>query len=127
MTTRKAHRLTLMFFILSIMASFGPCLYGVVRAFIEGSVVSKYSLGIVGVACIIIALVAALNKYRPRCIPWLLFIAIHICVGDVMPIIIAVGIGIVVDEFIFTPAYKFFRKQYEMQKQGDIICQKMKQ
>ena len=78
MTTRKAHRLTLMFFILSIMASFGPCLYGVVRAFIEGSVVSKYSLGIVGVACIIIALVAALNKYRPRCIPWLLFIAIHI-------------------------------------------------
>lgn len=127
MTTHKAQRLTILFFLLSLMASFGPCLYGVGEAYIFGSAVTKVSLGIFGVTCIIVLAICAYKKYRPRCVPWILFLAIHFCVGEVMPIIIAVGVGTALDEFIFTPAYKYFKKQYEMQKQGDIVCQKLKQ
>lgn len=123
--TSKYRRLYHLFFLLSIVATFGPCCFGVLMGFLNGSVVSKVSLGICGVTCLIIAAIAALNKYRPRCIPWLIFIGIYVCVKDVIPIVVAVSVGIIIDEFIFTPLTKHYKKRYEMERQGDIVARRI--
>ena len=110
----------LIFGALSVLSIVGPCGYGLIAAFITGTaVVSKLSISMAALGIIILGVVCIIQKHRPRCIPWIVVILVFFFLSDILPIIIALSIGIVLDEFCFTPLTKLFYKLWLVKNVGN--------
>lgn len=88
-----------------------PIGYFTVNAFIAGEVVEKVSLGALATVAVIMVAINALMKLHLRSPLWLLLIGIYIAVDYIMPVLICVAIGTILDEILFTPLRKHFHNK----------------
>ena len=107
------------FWLLSFIATICPMLIFLVRAFIVGEAHQKLVLGILCIAAIILTVVNVLLKMNIRSTIWLLLLGIYMVIEYIMPLLLCVAIGTIIDEFVFTPLYKKYKRQYQTHKEID--------
>lgn len=92
--------------------------YGI-KGFIEGAVGEKFTLGItITIAAILVAL-NILFKYRIRSTIWIVVLGIYVAVDNILPLLLCVAIGTIVDEFILTPLAKHYKSKASINKEID--------
>ena len=119
MLTKKYKRLWLLFSFLSFALTIGPLGYYISKAFIEGDTKEKLCLGLLGTASIILVCINVLCKKRIRSVLWLLVLGIYIVLENLVPLLLFIAIGTILDEFIFEPLAKKFKTDYICQRNID--------
>lgn len=117
--TKKYSRLTILFRCLSVLVLVLPLAYYVITGFIAGEVVEKFTLGVTFVAAAIMFIVNVLFKYHIRSTIWVLVLGIYTAVDNILPLLIMVAVGTILDEFVFTPLYKSFGNKATINKEID--------
>lgn len=109
--TKKYKTLSIIFFWLSVAVTIGPLGYYISKAFIEGTPTEKLSLGCFATVAMILVIVNLVFKMHLRSTLWLLVIGIYIAIDFIMPLLIMVAVGTILDEFIFSPLHKHFKNK----------------
>ena len=117
--TKHYKRLTLIFGLLSILATLVPITIYIIIAFVNGSIGEKVSLGICLVTVLIFTIINVLIKHRIRCTIWVLLLGIHACVANIKTLLIIMAITTAIDEFIFEPLAKKYKNKYIINKEID--------
>ena len=117
--TEKYKRLYNAFRILSVAVTLGPlCVYFVI-AFIRATTVSKLAVGSTLAIVLILTLVNLIGKYHLRSPLFLLLIGIYTGLGTILTPLYITTAGVVLDEFILTPAAKKYKQLYTINKEID--------
>lgn len=117
--TQKYKRLKYLFLSLSIMVVFLPVFVYVIIGFANGEVHQKATLGITVTIAAILVVVNVLMKYHLRSIVWILILGVYFCVKNILPLLLMVAIGTIVDEFVLTPLYKKYKRKQEINHEID--------
>ena len=117
--TKKYQRLDILFHVLSILVLLFPIAFYSIYGFIEGEVTEKLTLGITFVIACILLVINVLMKYHIRSTVWILVLGIYFCIDNILPLLLMVAIGTIVDEFILTPLYKSFHNKATINKEID--------
>lgn len=104
--TRKYKRLSLLFFTLSILVLAAPLLYYTIAAFIGGEVTEKVTMGMTFIVAGLLTAVNLVFKYNFRSALWILVLGIYYCLDNILPLLLMVAVGTILDEFILTPLHK---------------------
>ena len=110
-TTKKYKRLSIIMWWLSLLVLLTPISYYVVRAFMIGNTVEKLALGGLAVAAIIITCFSLLQKMKLRCPLWICLLGVYIVLDKIIPLLIMVAVGVILDELVLTPLHKKFKEQ----------------
>ena len=117
--TKKYIHLYRLFQCLSLIILIVPLLVYGIKGFIEGAVGEKFTLGItITIAAILVAL-NILFKYRIRSTIWIVVLGIYVAVDNILPLLLCVAIGTIVDEFILTPLAKHYKSKASINKEID--------
>ena len=117
--TEKYKKLYNAFRILSVAVTLGPlCVYFVI-AFIRATTVSKLAVGSTLAIVLILTLVNLIGKYHLRSPLFLLLIGIYTGLGTILTPLYITTAGVVLDEFILTPAAKKYKQLYTINKEID--------
>ena len=117
--TKKYKRLALIFSLLSILVLLAPMVYYLVEAFIAGVVIEKLALGGLATMAIILTLFNTIMKANLRSPIWLLLIGIFLVLENILPLIIFIAVGTILDEFLLTPLARRYRNLYTINKEID--------
>lgn len=117
--TKKYHKLYILFRTLSVIVIFAPMLYYVIRGFIEGETTEKLTLTGTFFIAIILTAVNVLFKYSIRSTLWIIVLGVYSCIENIMPLLLMIAIGTIIDEFILTPLYKSYRNKYTIHREID--------
>jgi hypothetical protein len=117
--TKKYKRLATLFSLLSILVLLAPMVYYLVEAFITGMVIEKLALGGLATMAIILTLFNTIMKANLRSPIWLLLIGIFLVLDNILPLIIMIACGTILDEFILTPLARRYRNLYTINKEID--------
>lgn len=117
--TKKYQRLSILFQALSILVLVAPLAYYTIYGFINGEVTEKLTLGITFVVACILLVINVLFKYHIRSTIWILVLGIYFCIDSIMPLLLMVAIGTILDEFILTPLYKSYKNKCTINKEID--------
>lgn len=117
--TRKYNLFRYIFLSLSILALSFPLTFYGIMAFIEGTKVEKFTLGVF--CCIAVGMVVInfLMKLKLRSMIWLIVLGIFICLNEIQTMLIMVAICTILDEVLFTPLYKYFKRKAQTNKEID--------
>lgn len=117
--TEKYKKLYRAFKILSMTVTLGPlCVYFVI-AFVRATTVSKLAMGSTLTMVLILTMLNLIGKYRLRSPMFLLLIGIYVGLGNILTPLYISTAGIVLDEFLLTPAVKKYRQLYTINKEID--------
>lgn len=118
--TKKNARLSCLFFWLSLIVTLLPVIVYVILAFVNGEVHQKATLGVTVTVAMILFVINVVFKYHIRSVLWILVLGIYFCIDNIMPLLLMVAIGTILDEFILTPLHKSFKNKktinYEIDK-----------
>lgn len=118
--TKKYARLYYLFFCLSLIATLLPILVYIILGFVNGEVHQKITLGITLLVAILLTIINIVFKYHMRSVLWILVLGIYFCLDNIMPLLLLVAIGTILDEFLLTPLQKNFKNKktinYEIDK-----------
>lgn len=118
--TKKNARLSALFFWLSILVTIIPVIVYVIIGFCNGEVHQKLTLGITVIIAIILVGINVIFKYHIRSILWVLILGIYFCTREILPLLLIVAIGTILDEFVLTPLHKKYKNRktinYEIDK-----------
>lgn len=117
--TKKYQRLSILFHALSILILVIPLAYYTIYGFISGEVTEKLTLGVTFVIACILLVINILFKYHIRSTIWILVLGIYICIDSIMPLLLMVAIGTILDEFVLTPLYKSYHNKCTINKEID--------
>lgn len=117
--TKKYKRLATLFSLLSILVLLAPMVYYLVEAFITGMVIEKLALGGLATMAIILTLFNTIMKANLRSPIWLLLIGIFLVLDNILPLIIMIAVGTILDEFILTPLACRYRNLYTINNEID--------
>lgn len=117
--TKKYQRLAILFHALSILILVAPLAYYTIYGFINGEVTEKLTLGITFVIACILLVINVLFKYHIRSTIWILVLGIYFCIDSIMPLLLMVAIGTILDEFVLTPLYKSYHNKCTINKEID--------
>lgn len=117
--TKKYTRLWKLFFALSLIVTVLPVIVYVIVGFVDGEIHQKITLGITLVVAILLTIVNIIFKFHIRSILWILVLGIYYCLQNIMPLLLIVAIGTILDEFILTPLYKKFKQKATINKEID--------
>lgn len=117
--TKKYHKLYILFRTLSVIVIFTPMLYYVIRGFIEGETTEKLTLTGTFFIAIILTVVNVLFKYSIRSTLWIIVLGVYSCIENIMPLLLMIAIGTILDEFILTPLYRSYRNKYTIHREID--------
>lgn len=117
--TKKYHKLYILFRTLSVIVIFAPMLYYVIKGFIEGETTEKLTLTGTFFIAIILTVVNVLFKYSIRSTLWIIVLGVYSCIENIMPLLLMIAIGTIIDEFILTPLYKSYRNKYTIHREID--------
>lgn len=107
-------------FWLSIALNVVPMLIFFFCGFSTAEVNQKVVLSITAVAALILGAIMLLSKAKiGRSIFWIIFLVMYICMQDMLPIIISMGICTIIDELIVSPLHKRWNTDYHTNKQID--------
>lgn len=117
--TRKYTNLYWLFRSISLLVLITPLIVYGIMGFIEGDVTEKFTLGMtISIAAILVAL-NILFKYHIRSTIWIVVLGIYFCIENIMPLLLCIAIGTILDEFIFTPLYKSYKSKATINKEID--------
>lgn len=120
MTQTKKYNFFRYFFLsLSIFALSFPLTFYGIMAFIEGTKVEKFTLGVF--CCIAVGMVVVnfLMKLKLRSMIWLIVLGIFVCLNEIQTMLIMVAVCTILDEVLFTPLYKYFKRKAQTNKEID--------
>ena len=117
--TKKYQRLAILFQALSILVLIAPLAYYTIYGFINGEVTEKLTLGVTFVVACILLVINVLFKYHIRSTIWILVLGIYFCIDSIMPLLLMVAIGTILDEFVLTPLYKSYKNKCTINKEID--------
>lgn len=112
--TKKYTTLSAIFFWLSLIVTLLPVLIGVIVGFVQGDIHSRMILSITVVVAFLLFIVNVIFKYHIRSVLWILILGIYFCLDNMMPLLLVVAIGTIVDEFILTPLHKSFKNKKQI-------------
>lgn len=119
-TTKKYKTLSIIFSILSFLVTIGPIMYYIITGFIEADLTSeKVGLTALVMASLILVIINAVMKFNIRSTIWLIVIGVYICIDNIMPLLLMVAGGTILDEFIITPLGTMFTDKYKINKEID--------
>lgn len=104
---------------LSLLVTVLPVLVYLIKGFIEAETVQKLSLGMFAIASVALVAINILLKMHLRSPIWLLVLGIYIALKNILPLLIMVAIGTILDEFLFTPLYKSYKAKTQINKEID--------
>lgn len=117
--TKKYTNLYWLFRSISFLILVLPLIIYGVKGFIEGDVTEKFTLGMtISISAILVAL-NILFKYHIRSTIWIIVLGIYFCIDNIMPLLLCIAIGTILDEFIFTPLYKSYKNKATINKEID--------
>lgn len=117
--TKKYSRLSALFFWLSMLVTVAPIGVYLGLAFYNGSVHQKITLGIVMIVAVLLVVVNLVLKYHIRSVLWILILGIYFCLDNIMPLLLIVAIGTILDEFVLTPLHKSFKNKAKINNEID--------
>lgn len=117
--TKKYRTLTIIFTILSFTATIGPLIVFFAIGFSKSDTGEKVVLTGAAIAAIILTLVSVLLKYRIRSTIFILLMALYSILNDISTCLLVISIGVILDEFLFTPLQKRFSGKYKINAEID--------
>lgn len=118
--TKKYKTLSVIFGILSFLLTLGPIFYYIITGFIEADLTSeKVGLTCLVICALILSIVNIIMKYNIRSTIWLIVIGIYVCIDNIMPLLLMIAGGTILDEFIISPLHKLFKTKYTINKEID--------
>lgn len=117
--SKRAKRRAWIMWSLSFAVTVVPVIVYVFIGFFEGSVGQKFTLGITITVALILVMVNIIFKFHLRSALWVLVLGIYFCLKDILPLLLIIAIGTVLDEFIFTPQYRKYRSRYTTNREID--------
>lgn len=118
-TTKHFSHLSKFYGILSILLTAGPVITYVIMGFCQAEVKQKLTLGITTVIAVLLLVVNIIFKYHIRSVLWILVLGIYFCLKDILPLLLCVAIGTILDEFVVTPLHKSYKEKSKINKEID--------
>lgn len=120
--TRNAKRGLWICRILSVLVTLLPVIYYVIKGFADESIGTKQKacLGCMVCLAITLYLINVLMKYSIRSTVWILLLGVYVCLEDILPLILMLAIGTIIDEFVLTPLKKHYASVYCINKEIDL-------
>ena len=118
--TKKFKILYIIFSIISFLLTLGPVSFYIVKGYINADL-TKEKVALTGVilCAIILTAVNVLIKHHVRSTIWLLMLGIYYCVDNIMPLLLMIAIGTILDEFIVSPLKKSFKNKKTINSEID--------
>lgn len=117
--TRKYKALSILFLALSILVLVAPLAYYSIQGFIQGETTEKFTLGITFVIACILFVINILFKFHIRSTIWIIVIGVYFCLDNILPLILVLAVGNILDEFVFTPLHKRYKNKAIINKEID--------
>lgn len=110
--TKKFKILYITFSVLSFLLTLGPVLFYIIKGYIDADL-TKQKVALTGIilCAIILTAINVLIKHHIRSTIWLLMLGIYYCVDSIMPLLLMIAIGTILDEFIVSPLKKSFKNK----------------
>lgn len=120
-TTKKYKVLKNIFSFLSFLATIAPILIYTIIGFVNGDIHTgkKVMLTFALVVSIILVILNVLFKYNLRSPIFIMIFGLYFALEKILPLLIIISIGVVLDEFILTPLAKSFKEKYVINKEID--------
>ena len=116
--TRNAKRGLWICRILSVLVTLLPVIYYVIKGLSDGSVGSRQK-GCMVCLAIMLYIINVLMKYSIRSTVWILLLGVYVCLEDILPLILMLAIGTIIDEFVLSPLKKHYASVYCVNKEID--------
>ena len=110
--SEKAKKLYHIFRGLSIAVTMGPLLVYFILSFARATVVNKLVVGSTLALVLVLTLINLIGKYKLRSPLFLLLIGIYVGLGNILTPLYITTIGVVLDEFIFSPCAAKYKDLY---------------
>lgn len=117
--TKKYRTISIVLFWLSLIVTLAPVVVYAVLGFINGEVHQKLALGITLIAAIILTVINLLFKYHIRSVIWIMVLGIYFCIENIMPLLLIVAIGTILDEFVLSPLHKLYKSKARINREID--------
>lgn len=117
--TKKYGRISTLMFWLSILVTVIPVIVYAVMGFVNGEVHEKVTLGIAMVVAIALVVINIVFKFHIRSALWIMVLGIYFCLDNIMPLLLIVSIGTIVDEFILSPLHRSYKAKAKINKEID--------
>lgn len=117
--TKKYNLFRYIFLSLSILALSFPLTFYGIMAFIEGTKMEKFTFGVFCMVALGMVIVNFLMKLKLRSMIWLVVLGIFICLNEIQTMLIMVAVCTILDEVLFTPLYKYFKRKAQTNKEID--------
>lgn len=117
--TRKYRTLSILFLSLSILVLVAPLAYYSIQGFIQGETTEKFTLGITFVIASILFTINILFKFHIKSTIWIIVMGVYFCLDNILPLILVMAVGNILDEFVFTPLHKHYKNKATINKEID--------
>lgn len=117
--TKKYRTISIVLFWLSIIVTIAPVIVYAVLGFVNGTIQEKLGLGITLIVAIILVLINVIFKYHIRSVLWIAVLGIYFCIDNIMPLLLIVAIGTILDEFLLTPLHKHYKAKAKINREID--------
>ena len=118
-TTKELKNKKNIFHFLSWILAFAPIIIWTGIAIAKSNDVTKQALAITIVVSAIFFFANLILKYHIRSTVWILLIGIYVALRNITPLLIIISICTILDEFLVTPLYKYYRDRYKINKEID--------
>lgn len=117
--TKKNRTLSIFFLVMSYVILYGPLSYYIISGLVVAGTASRVTLTLLAVSALIICVISFVQKYRLRSPLWLVIIGIFFAVENILPLIIMMAAGTVLDELLLTPLHKYYKKKAQINSEID--------
>lgn len=117
--TKKYRAISIILFWLSIIVTIAPVVVYTAIAFYNGEVHEKLTLGLTLIVAIILTAINIIFKFHIRSILWIMVLGIYICLDNIMPLLLVVAVGTILDEFILSPLHKHYKNKARINAEID--------
>ena len=117
--TKKYALLSALFLVLSISITYGPILYYIITGLVIAETAQKVVLTLFATSALIAGVICFIQKHRFRSPLWLLILGIYFAIDHILPLIIMVAIGTILDETILTPLHKLYKSKKQINSEID--------
>lgn len=117
--TKEHKQKAILYCAASLIITFGPMLFFVVKGFIEGEEATKFTMGAMCIVSLILCAVNVITKKHLRSPLWILLLGVYFCLGKIETLLIILAVTTVLDEFWLTPAYKHHKSKYSINVEID--------
>ena len=117
---KKSKSLYIAFSTVSFLLTFGPLIYFICLGYANSNLTQeKVALTVTIVFALVLTIINVLFKYSIRSTIWLILLGIYVCIDNIVPLLIMLAVGSILDEFLVTPLAKMFKSKYKINKEID--------